>query len=327
MSKILTQEEIDALLSTVAPQGIGSEGDERRVQLYDFKHPERISKDQLRTLRTIHDNFARLIGTQLSTQLRTLVDVNLLAIDQVTFTEYSMSIRVPGALYILKMEEISGKGIFEVSPQFILFTVDRLLGGFGDANIEPREITVVEQNVAQRVIHTMVHSLNEVWSGVQPLGLKIDGFEADPQFVQIARASDSLAIVYFEVRVRGTTFPLNFVFPYYSLELILSKLTAQSMAVLAARHTEEADSRAVRERIVASKLPLKAVLANTALKVRDLIALETDDLLQFDKRTSEPVEVRVSEKLKFFGSPGRAGSRRAVQIIRRVTPEEEIIYE
>ena len=124
MKKLLTQEEIDALLANVSkaePTQVDRALERMRlVQLYDFKHPERISKEQLRTLRTIHDNLARMLATYLSTTLRSLVDVNFSSIDQVTFNEYTMSLGVPNSLYIIDLKKLDGKAIIEISPQFAL---------------------------------------------------------------------------------------------------------------------------------------------------------------------------------------------------------------
>lgn len=330
MSKILSQEEIDALLSNITAvpeEGGQSDFGTEDSQLYDFKHPERISKEQIRTLRTIHDGFARMFATYLSTTLRTLVDVNLLSIDQVTFSEYSLSLSVPNALYLLKMKELEGKALIEISPQFILFVVDRMLGGMGETDIESREISQIEQNVVRRVIQTIVNQLNEVWKQVFPLQADLDGFESDPQFVQIARSSDTLAIIFFDIRVRGATYTLNLAFPYFTLEPIMNKLSAQSMMAMITREVEPSEVIALTERIKSSSLPVAAVIARTNIKVADIIELKVDDLIQLEKRTSEPFEILVANKLKYFGTPGRLGRREAVKVIRSISPEEELIYE
>ena len=329
MGKILTQEEIDALLSTVSvsPEVEEEKAPTHAAQLYDFKHPERISKEQIRTLRTIHDGFARMFATYLSTNLRTLVDVNLLSIDQVTFSEYSLSLSVPNALYLLKMEDLDGKALLEISPQFLLFVVDRLLGGMGDTDIETREVSQIEQNVVQRIIQTIIFQLNEVWKQVQNLNAKLDGFETDPQFVQIARSSDTIAIIFFDIRVRGATFTMNLAFPYFTLEPILNRLSAQSMLAMTARRPEVVESDAIRQRVAASRLPIQVKLTQTSLSVRDFINLQIDDLLELDKRTGEPLEIIVGGRLKYFGTPGKFGRHRAVKVIRPITVQEEIIYE
>ncbi|MCF7810697.1 flagellar motor switch protein FliM [bacterium] len=328
MGKILSQEEIDALLSSVSDTGIEDQPDSSmQVQLYDFKHPERISKEQMRALRTIHEGFARMFATYLSTSLRTLVDVNLLSIDQVTFSEYSLSLSLPNALYLLRMEELEGKAILEINPQFLLFAVDRMLGGGGDTEIEPREISQIEQNVIIKMMTNIIKQLNEVWMQIAPLGVSIDRFESDPQFVQIARSSDTIAIIFFDIRVRGMTYTMNLVFPYFTLEPIMNKLSAQGILSGALAKGDDRESEIVKERLKSSKLPLQVVLANTDIKVRDFIKLDSDDLLKIEKNTSEPMEVLIGRKLKFFGSPGRVGRHKAVKIIRSITHEEELIYD
>lgn len=331
MKKLLSQEEIDALLSNVSPTEARVtetvSPTRRPVQLYDFKHPERISKDQIRTLRTIHDSLARMLATYFSTTLRTLVDVNFSSIDQVTFNEYMMSLSVPNALYILNMEKLDGKAIIEISPQFLLFAVDRLLGGLGDTEFESREITVIEQNVVARIIQQMLIRLNEVWSQVYSIGATVEGFESDPQFVQIARSSEALAIIFFEIHVRGATFTMNIAIPYYALEPILTKLSLQSMMAITGRVEEKHTGDEIARRLEATRLPIRVLLAETNVKIRDLIELKKDDLLQLDQRTNAELPVLISEKLKFFGTAGRIGRRRAVKLLHPSTPVEVLIHE
>jgi len=284
MGKILSQEEIDALLSSVSKESNsnGHPDSFEHAQLYDFKHPERISKDQIRTLRTIHDGFARKLATYLSSTLRTLVDVNLLSIDQVTFSEYSISLSVPNAIYMMQMQNLAGKALIEINPQFLLFAVDRLLGGGGDSEIEVREISQIEQNVVAKLMATIIKQLNEVWQQVSPLEASLDRFESDPQFVQIARSSDTIAIVFFDIRARGTMFTMNLVYPYFTLEPIMNKLSAQSMLALTSAKASDKGNEIISERLQASKLPLQVILANTDVRVRDFIEFNTDDLLQLE---------------------------------------------
>ncbi len=331
MKKLLSQEEIDALLSNVSPSEIRTTESvpfpRRPIQLYDFKHPERISKDQIRTLRTIHDSLARMLATYFSTTLRTLVDVNFSSIDQVTFNEYTMSLSVPNALYILNMENLDGKAIIEISPQFLLFAVDRMLGGIGDTEFESREITAIEQNVVSRLIQQVIARLNDVWSQVYSISAVVEGFESDPQFVQIARSSESLAIIFFEIHVRGATFTMNIAIPYYALEPILAKLSLQSMMAITGRKEEVHTGEEITKRLEATRLPIRVLLAETNVRIKDFIDLKEDDLLQLDQRTNAKLPVLVSEKLKFFGTAGKVGRRRAVKVLHSSTPVEVLIHE
>lgn len=333
MKKVLSQEEIDALLSNVSGQpgaertGLKQSFDRKAIQLYDFKHPERINKDQLRTLRTIHDNFARMLATFLSTSTRSLVDVHFNTIDQVTFNEYMLSLAVPNALYTLKIESLEGKAIIEISPQFLLFIVDRMLGGVGETEIEAREITIIEQNVVNRIVNRVIDLLNEAWAQVHVLNAKVEAFETDPQFVQIARSTEALAIIFFEIRIRGAVYMMNIGLPYYVLEPILTKLSSQSMMAIAGRKVEEKKVGAISDRLRATSLPLRAILANTTMKIKDFIDLKSDDLILLEQRTSSEMQIQVGGRPKFFGTPGKLGRRKAIKLLRTITPEEEMIYE
>ncbi len=326
MAKILSQDEIDALLSSVS-KGKSYDSIEREprksVTLYDFKHPDRISKEQIRTMRTIHENFARLFATFLSTNLRALVDVNVISIDQVTYSEYTMSLSMPSSLYLLKLPELDGKAVVEISPQFLLFVVDRLLGGTGETEIEIREITLIEQNIVQRIINNLITTLNEVWSQIYPLNSVFDSFETDPQFVQIARSSETIAIIFFEVKVRGAVYPMNIGFPYFILEPILQKLSTQTFFVNVKRVGEE-ERKLIEDRLESSTIDVSAIFSETAISVREFLSLKDGDIVQLDKDLDEEMKVRVGDQIKMFGVPGKKGRKMAVQVTRKISYEEEL---
>src|SRR3989304_5049428 len=177
MSKILSQDEIDALLSG---EGIGAGGGgpaaetaeedqkEKLVSLYDFKHPNRVSKDQLRTIQTIHESFARGFATHLSTRLRSLVDIDLTSVDQLTYSEFIMSMADPSAVYIFNIKELEGDAILEISPQLVLYIIDRSFGGEGGVIQEAREITIIEQNVMKKIVDNALEQLVRAWQNITP---------------------------------------------------------------------------------------------------------------------------------------------------------------
>lgn len=331
MSKILSQEEIDALLDSVSKTKSFEQIEkirERSVHLYDFKHPDRVSKDQLRTLRTIHDGFARTYSTYLSTILRTMVDINLLSIDQVAYSEYMMALSEPSCIYILSSGTLEGRSILEINPQLSMLIVDRLLGGTGKSvGTELREITLIEQNIIRKIIERALEILNDVWQHVVPLDLKLDGFESNPQFVQIAPASEVAVIIFFEILMRDLTYPLNICFPYFVLEPVMQKLTVQSWFAQTKRKVTENSEEIITDRLVFTKVPFKVNLGKTEITLRKLMNLKAGDVLTLDSRTRGDLEVVVKERIKFFGQPGNVGKRRAVKIVRSVTQEEEKLYE
>lgn len=331
MSKILSQEEIDALLDSVSKTKSYEQIEkvrERSVHLYDFKHPDRVSKEQLRTLRTIHDGFARTFSTYLSTILRTMVDINLLSIDQVSYSEYMMALSEPSCIYILRSDTLQGRSILEVNPQLSLLIVDRLLGGTGKTlSSEMREITLIEQNIMRKIIDRALEILNDVWHHIIPIKLSYDGFESNPQFVQIAPASEVAIIIFFEILIRDLTYPLNVCFPYFVLEPVMPKLTGQTWLAQTSRKSPEDSQNIIKERLTYTKIPVSVHLGNKNITLRQLVDMQVGDVLNLDTKTTDSLKVLTKEKVKLFAKPGNLGRKRAVKVVDIVRPEEEMLYE
>ena len=331
MSKILSQEEIDALLDSVSKTKSYEQIEkvrERSVHLYDFKHPDRVSKEQLRTLRTIHDGFARTFSTYLSTILRTMVDINLLSIDQVSYSEYMMALSEPSCIYILKSDTLQSRSILEVNPQLSLLIVDRLLGGTGKTlSNEMREITVIEQNIMRKIIDRALEILNDVWHHIIPIKLSYDGFESNPQFVQIAPASEVAVIIFFEILIRDLTYPLNICFPYFVLEPVMPKLIGQTWLAQTSRKAPEDSKNIIRERLTYTKIPVSVHLGNKNITLRQLVNMKIGDIITLDTKTTDSLKILTKDKVKLFAKPGNLGKKRAVKVIDIVRPEEEMLYE
>ncbi|NQS98113.1 MAG: flagellar motor switch protein FliM [candidate division Zixibacteria bacterium] len=331
MSKILSQDEIDALLDNVSKTQSFEQIEkarERSVHLYDFKHPDRVSKDQLRTLRTIHDGFARTFSTHLSTILRTMVDINLLSIDQVAYSEYMMALSEPSCIYIMNSKTLDGRAILEVNPQLSLLIVDRLLGGTGRSlTSELREITLIEQNIIRKIIDRAMEILNEVWHNIVPVDFEYDSYEANPQFVQIAPASEVAVIIFFEILVRDLTYPLNICFPYFVLEPIMQKLTVQSWLAQIQRKAPEDASVVIKDKLTYTKVPLIVRLGQKKITLRELIHMRDGDVIVLDTKMKDDLSITVKERIKFVGRAGNLGKKKAVKIIQSITTEEEKLYE
>ncbi len=329
MSKILSQEEIDALLTNVAKTQSFDELDdapEKAIHLYDFKHPDRISKDQLRTLRTIHDGFARTFATYLSSTLRTMVDVNLLSIDQVAYSEYMMALSEPACIYIVSSKSLKGSSIIEIGTNFSLIVVDRLLGGHGITIDQIREVTVIEQSILKKIIEKALVILNDCWRHIAPINLYMESFETNPQFVQIAPASETAAVVFFEIILRDQAYPFNLCFPYFVLEPLIQNLTSQSWALTQKKATE-VDQFHVESRMKLSQLPLVVQLNSSNIKLKDFTNLSRGDIIEMEMKKGQELPVFVSDRVKFFCKPGVTGKKKVIKIVRCVTPQEEIIYE
>ncbi len=320
MNKILSQNEINSLLASykgTSAKEIVPE-DLKEVTPYDFKHPERISKDMMRSLRTIHEGLARAMGTHLSSTMRIMAEINLLSMDQVTYAEYTMSLPELSCMYVLGSQRVEGAIIVELSPQFVLYMVDRLLGGHGEKLSDPREITIIEQNVIERTVNTLIDTLNEAWSIMFPMDFRIESYESNPQFVQIAPASETVAVVFFEIRVRNFTFPMNVCMPYFVLEPAVPNLVMGRRMNLKGRRMDDEARQPVAHRILCGELDLRAVLGEAHVSLAEFFHLKKGDVLTLDVREQDELPMYVGNKVKFLGRPGKLGLRRGFRITQEV---------
>ncbi|MFH1760110.1 MAG: flagellar motor switch protein FliM, partial [bacterium] len=210
MSDILSQEEVDALLSAVSTgkveTGIPAAGEkssgeaaagesERAISLYDFRRPDRVSKDQMRTLQNLHEGYSRLLSTTLTSYLRSLVEIELVSVDQLTYSEFVMSISNPSCIYIFQMEPLEGRAIFEINPSLVFFMIDRLFGGQGKPSEQNRELTGIEENVMAKITERALQDLKEAWEHIGLFNPHVENYETNPQFVQIAPPGETVILI------------------------------------------------------------------------------------------------------------------------------------
>lgn len=328
MAKLLSQEEIDALLvnDNIGDQSILGESSQKMVNLYDFRHPDRVSKEQMRALRTIHERFGRFFATYLSSTLRMMVDIKVDSIDQVTYSEYAMSLTTPACIYVISMENLNGSGLIEFSSDLFFILLERQLGGVGKSAIESREVTIIEQKVLEKVLVNALTFLNEAWETITPLGCKLESFETNAQFVQIAPPSETVVIIILDVYIKDKTYNINLAIPYYVIEPVMQNLSAQTWIALAHHAGEEDQSTKVRDNILQTEVNLIARLGTADINIKEFVNLQKGDLIRLNENINDPLKISVNENLKFLGSPGTSGIHKAIEINKIISSEEEGYY-
>ncbi len=322
MAEILSQEEIDALLSAVS---YGEEVEvqaeptksEKIINTYDFRHPARVSKDQLRTLQNLHDNFARLLSATFSTLQRAIIEINLVSVDQITYSEFIMSLSSPSCTYTFRMEPLDGIAILDFSQSVVFSFVDRLFGGRGTSIVTEREITWIEKSVMNNIINRTLRDLERTWERIIPLECNVEMLETNPEFVQVVPSSETVVLISFELKSENVSGLINLCYPYISIEPIALRLGGQNL-VSSTKEVPREELQKNRKRIKLIDTYLKACLGTARVTVRDLVNLRKDDVVTLDTRLNDDVEVYVEDELKFFGKAGLLGKHRAVQIGSRV---------
>jgi len=335
VSDILSQEEVDALLSAVSSEGadsdfgglVGSapgeedEGvDEKTLSLYDFRRPDRVSKDQMRTLQNLHEGYARQFSTTLTNFLRTFVEIELVSVDQLTFSEFVMSISNPSCIYVFKMEPLEGSAIVEINPSLVFFIIDRLFGGQGKPSEQNRELTQIEQNVIHRIVERGLNDLKDVWEHIGVFSPKIETYETNPQFVQIAPPGETVILISLEVRMQNASGLMSLCFPYMLLDSVITNLSGESWMSSQSTSTRETHDLLEHE-IRALSVPISAVIGQTRISIRDLLQLQRGDILCLDKKKDDDIILQIGGKTKMAGKTGLIGRKKAVEITRIIEKE------
>ncbi|MBN1130907.1 MAG: flagellar motor switch protein FliM [Chitinispirillaceae bacterium] len=335
MSDILSQEEVDALLSAVSSgadvdltggpavdekQGGAFSEDEKTISLYDFRRPDRVSKDQMRTLQNLHESYARQLSTTLTNFLRTFVEIELVSVDQLTYAEFIMSISNPSCIYVFKMEPLDGSAIIEINPTLVFFIIDRLFGGQGRPSEQNRELTLIEQSVLHRIVERGLNDLKEVWEHIGVFSPKIEGYETNPQFVQIAPPGETVILVSLEVRMQNASGLMSICFPYLLLESVITNLSGESW--MSSQSTSTAETRNVLEgELQDIPLTLSTIIGKTNITIRDLLQLQRGDVLVLDKPFDSDLNVQIDGKTKMAARSGLIGRKKAIKVTKVIEKE------
>src|SRR5213083_785320 len=239
MTDVLDQSEVDALLAAVeggqmqqetAPTVFGGKSrSQADVQTYDVKRPERVSKDQMRALEALHEGFGRNFGAALSGYLRTIIEVSVAHIEQLTYSEFIHSLPNPTCFNLLKAEQLDGQLCLEISPLIIYPIIDRLLGGSNaDLFIPQRPLTQIEQRLVKRITDRATAHLSEAWSNLTPTTFTVADFESNPPLVQIVPPNETVVVVGFELKMGNRAGTMSLCIPYNVIEPIMGVLAAQN---------------------------------------------------------------------------------------------------
>ncbi len=335
MSEVLDQTEIDALLaaveggasetsdSSVAGQPAAASGADPTIGTYDFKRPERVSKDHIRALAAIHDGYARNFGATLSGFLRTIIDVRVVGVEQLTYSEFVHSLPNPTCFAILHAPPLEGQMCLEVSPLIVYPIVDRLLGGINsDVYIPQRPLTSIEWRLMKRVIDSALAHLSEAWHNLVPANFEMTQSESNPQLVHIVAPTEVVVYITFEIKMGNCAGTMSMCIPFNVIESVLSKLTTQSWFGYRPR-AASAEQQAVLNRTLSkTTVSLKGFLGAARLSLRDLRELRTGDVIQLDKRVTRDLILQIEGINKFAGKVGSYRGYRALRITRRAEPDE-----
>jgi flagellar motor switch protein FliM len=335
LSDVLDQSEVDALLAAVdtgavatkeaLPTVFGAKGKTQlEVQLYDFKRPERVSKDQMRALEALHEGFGRNFGAAISGYLRTIIEVNVANIEQLTYSEFIHTLPNPTCFNLLKAEQLDGQLCLEISPLIIYPIIDRLLGGSNaELFIPQRPLTQIEQRLVQRITDRATQHLSEAWSNLTPVTFSVHDFESNPQLAQIVPPNETVVVVGFELKMGNRAGTMSLCIPYNVIEPIMGVLAAQNWFSYQRKGGQEDHIRKLNRSVQGATVEVRAFLAQTMISLNDLLSLSAGDVITTNHPRGMDVIVQVEGQNKFQGQIGKFRGNRAVQVTRKMKPQDE----
>lgn len=270
MADILSQEEIDALLEVVDDDGAEAEIAEKpttvvqqhQITLYDFKRPNRVSKEQLRAFRGIHDKMARALSSQISAIMRSIVEIQLHSVDQMTYGEFLMSLPSPTSFNVFSMKPLDGTGVLEINPSIAFPMIDRLLGGKGDPYESTREFSDIELNLLDTILRQMMQNLKDAWAPVTEIFPTVDVKESSPNVVQIVAQNEIVIMVVMEIIIGHSSGMMNLCYPVISLESVLSRLASRDI-MLSETSSKKSRNKELQALLGGAKVNVAAMLGET----------------------------------------------------------------
>ncbi|MFQ5571033.1 MAG: flagellar motor switch protein FliM [Rhodothermales bacterium] len=334
MAKPLSQEEIDVLLQarSQSPGAVPYDQEaldsmmradtKDRVHPYNFKRPRLFAQDQMRVLHHVHESFARDFSVYLSAQLRTIVDISLTAVDQVLYSEYVMSSAPPSALYVVDVQDMSHKMLFEIDPRLVIFTIEKLFGGPGEFLRMPREVSQIEQRIMSKVMARAYSEVERAWKQVFSIKIRETAFESNAEFVQIMPSVEPALVATFEVTVYEQRSFINVCYPYLLLERMLGRAGMKQWISSATSQVAPEVRTRYEDTLRTIIVEMHAELGRARLPVNELVHLEVGDVIPLQRRVTEPIKIYVSSKEKFQAAAGRAGKYRALRILKVNEPQQ-----
>ncbi len=327
MADTLQQSEVEALVSAVSRQDPDDNAQKSAGAFapYDFKRPERVSKDQMRSLENLHEVFARNVGGALSGYLRSVVEVKLSSIVQLTYAEFTANLPTPTCFALVQAPPLEGQIILEVNPSIIFPIVDRLLGGGrSTTSIPDRPLTDIEQKIVGKITELMLSQLKNIWSRIKEIGFSLQEMESNPQYRQIVPPNEVVVLISFEISMGESRGMMNICIPFTVIEPIMPSFALENIYNFMRRRAGGMEARAIATTLSDSQVEIVVYLAQTQITVSDLMRLAPGDIIQTTKPASTPLQISIAGRPKFKAKPCVVSNKKAVKIQAPATVHDHL---
>ncbi|OZU90313.1 flagellar motor switch protein FliM [Virgibacillus indicus] len=323
MEEVLSQNEIDALLSAITSgemdaDELKKEEKEKKLRVYDFKRALRFSKDQIRSISRIHENYARLLTTFFSAQLRSYVNISVASVDQLPYEEFIRSVPKMTVLNVYSVEPLDGRLIMEVNPNIAYAMLDRILGGKGNSVNKVETLTEIETLLMTQLFEKAVINLQEAWSSLVEIDPVLEEFEVNPQFLQLVSPNETVVVVSLNTEIGETSGMINICIPHIILEPIISKLSVHYWMQTTVKDRDVDAYEKISKNLQNAKVEAKTVLGEASINIEQFLNLNKNDVIALNQPIDQPLTMSVNDEPKFYVQPGKFKNKMSVQVLEEI---------
>jgi flagellar motor switch protein FliM len=321
---VLSQAEVESLLSAmdrreadvIADAPTSRDRHRDKISPYDFKRPERVGKEQMRSLQTMHEAFGRNFGASLSALLRTIVELKLTSVDQLTYSEFVFSLENPTCFNLINAAPLEGQLILDINLSLLFPIIDRLLGGGSDpGTVVRRPLTEIELRLVARITDLFCKEMKHAWENALDLNLSIDRVESNPQLVQIVPPNEVVVLISYELAIGEARGMMNFCLPFNAIERISARLSANSWVSYGKKMATPENMQRISGQLSDALVEVVVDLAETNISTSDLISLKVGDIIATEKDIERPLVVSIEGQPKFHAKAGAFKGRKAIQVV------------
>jgi flagellar motor switch protein FliM len=321
MNDVLSNEQVAALVEAARQGNVPAEEAPahrrraKRVRDIDFSRPNKFAIDQLRRLERAHEACCRTIASRLSTELLTPVELDMLEIDQLTWSLATSQIPQPAVCGVIECKPLGTQVLLTAELGLMLRLVERLLGSTGSTKTRARELTEIETALVSRIFSALLEHLSATWAELVDTTMELRTIESQLANVNLAPPSEPTLMLTMEVRFDGTSSTIALVIPHRSVESVLGRLSASQYGDTV---IEPGAVEAMRASVAAVNVEIRAEVAATDLTLDEVLALAPGDVLRFGVPAADGVRLFAGRVPAHRAQPGRNGNNRAVQVIGRL---------
>lgn len=326
MADVLSQNQIDELLRNIGSGNVSeaetSQSSGKKIKEYDFRSPKKFTKEQLRTMDSLHENLSRLLSSYFSGVLRAFCEVTVLQIEEQRYYEFNNALPDSALIGLIDMKpvdkNINGSTLLmDMTPQIAFFMIDRLLGGSGDGYNYSRDYTEIELAIVEHEFGKLVQYIEASWRDYIDTRCELSSIETNTRLIQIYAPEDIVVIVALRVKIRKLEGTITICIPASALEEMMGDFVSKYTRML--KRTTDENKELVRKQLIQnaldrSPLELKAVLQEVQLDTLDLLQLQVNDVIPLNKNVKSDICIKVDNQPWFNAKLGNVKKKKAVQL-------------